>query len=187
MEAMVARVPELTPAVGLKRGRVGFLQGCVQRAYFPHVNRATVEVLQAEGWDVHAPNDLACCGSLEQHAGEAHRLRQVVDAKNRAEQLAYQSERTLKEHRDRIPESDASTIEGRIMELKKALEGDDADAIKTASEKLAQSSQKMGAAMYANAQAAGGSSEENTSDESSSSSNDDDVVDAEIVDEEENK
>src|SRR3954451_11168148 len=69
----VAPIPDWTPAQGESRGRVGFLQGCVQRAYFPHVNRATVEVLAAEGWDVHAPSALQCCGSLELHAGEADR------------------------------------------------------------------------------------------------------------------
>ncbi len=53
--------------------RVGFLQGCVQRAYFPHVNRATVEVLVAEGYEVYSPADPQCCGSLELHAGEAER------------------------------------------------------------------------------------------------------------------
>jgi glycolate oxidase iron-sulfur subunit len=68
-----APIPDHNEATGVSRGRVGFLQGCVQRAYFPHVNRATVEVLQAEGWDVHAPGDLQCCGSLELHAGEAER------------------------------------------------------------------------------------------------------------------
>jgi len=69
----VAPMPERLPAVGEVRGRVGFLQGCVQRAYFPHVNKATVEVLQAEGFEVHAPAALECCGSLELHAGEAER------------------------------------------------------------------------------------------------------------------
>ncbi len=64
-------LPDVMPALGASRGRVGFLQGCVQRSYFPHVNRATVEVLAAEGWDVHAPADLQCCGSLELHAGAA--------------------------------------------------------------------------------------------------------------------
>src|SRR3954447_6897163 len=69
----VAPIPDHVAAEGEARGRVGFLQGCVQRAYFPHVNRATVEVLAAEGWEVHAPNALECCGSLELHAGEADR------------------------------------------------------------------------------------------------------------------
>src|SRR5215210_4673754 len=51
----------------------------------------------------------------EAHAEEAHRLRELADARNVAEQLAYQTERTLKEHRDKLDESEASTIEGRVM------------------------------------------------------------------------
>ena len=54
----------------------------------------------------------------EAHADEAHRLRELADARNTAESLAYQTENTLKEHRDKLDESEASTIEGRIMELR---------------------------------------------------------------------
>ena len=54
----------------------------------------------------------------EAHADEAHKLRELADARNTAESLAYQTENTLKEHRDKLDESDASTIEGRIMELR---------------------------------------------------------------------
>ncbi len=67
----LADMPEHVAASSASRGRVGFLQGCVQRAYFPHVNSATVAVLAAEGWDVHTAPELACCGSLELHAGVA--------------------------------------------------------------------------------------------------------------------
>ncbi len=69
----LAPMRDVTPARGEKRGRVGFLQGCVQRAYFPQVNLQTVDVLAAEGWEVHAPAALECCGSLELHAGERQR------------------------------------------------------------------------------------------------------------------
>src|SRR5215510_2538506 len=58
----------------------------------------------------------------ESHADEAHKLRELADARNNAEQLAYQTERTLNENRDKLDESDASTIEGRVMELKGVLE-----------------------------------------------------------------
>src|SRR5215204_7332057 len=58
----------------------------------------------------------------EAHAEDAHRLRELADARNMAESLAYQTERTLKEHRDKLDESDASTIEGRVMELRGVLE-----------------------------------------------------------------
>jgi glycolate dehydrogenase iron-sulfur subunit len=64
-----ARLPELTAAVGERRGSVGLLQGCVQRVFFNDVNAATVEVLSAEGYDVHAPQLPRCCGALQLHTG----------------------------------------------------------------------------------------------------------------------
>jgi glycolate oxidase iron-sulfur subunit len=67
---MAARLPAVTKAVGEKRGTVGFLQGCVQRAYFGDVNAATVAVLAAEGFEVHAPRAPRCCGALGLHAGQ---------------------------------------------------------------------------------------------------------------------
>jgi glycolate oxidase iron-sulfur subunit len=69
LRAAAHRLREHTPARGARRGRVGFLQGCVQRVFFGDVNAATVEVLAAEGWEVHAPRRPRCCGSLMQHAG----------------------------------------------------------------------------------------------------------------------
>ena len=60
----------------------------------------------------------------EAHADEAHKLRELADARNEAETLAYQTEKSLKEHRDKLDESDASTIEGRIMELRGVLESE---------------------------------------------------------------
>ena len=62
--------PELTPARGARRGRVGLLQGCVQRVFFGGVNAATARVLAAEGYDVVAPAEPRCCGSLQLHAGD---------------------------------------------------------------------------------------------------------------------
>ncbi|HVF76712.1 MAG TPA: heterodisulfide reductase-related iron-sulfur binding cluster [Solirubrobacteraceae bacterium] len=70
MRDMVHRLPAMTKAVGQKRGTVGFLQGCVQRAYFGDVNAATVAVLAAEGFEVHAPRAPRCCGALGLHAGQ---------------------------------------------------------------------------------------------------------------------
>jgi glycolate oxidase iron-sulfur subunit len=73
--------PELTPAAGERRARVGLLLGCVQRVLFGEVNAATARVLAAEGCDVLAPHDQECCGALHLHAGRraegherAHRL-----------------------------------------------------------------------------------------------------------------
>ncbi len=67
---VLRRLPAVTKAVGEKRGTVGFLQGCVQRAYFGDVNAATVAVLAAEGFEVHAPRAPRCCGALGLHAGQ---------------------------------------------------------------------------------------------------------------------
>ena len=62
-------LPARTPARGRRRGRVAFLQGCVQRVFFAGVNRATVRVLPAEGYDVVAPPRPRCCGALQLHSG----------------------------------------------------------------------------------------------------------------------
>jgi glycolate oxidase iron-sulfur subunit len=69
LSAVWKRLPEVTPARGKKRGTVALLQGCVQRVFFSEVNRATVAVLAAEGFEVHAPARPACCGSLQLHTG----------------------------------------------------------------------------------------------------------------------
>src|SRR5690242_12846715 len=76
MEALLPRlapqeaVPEVTPAVGAKRRRVGLLLGCVQREFFSQINAATARVLAAEGCEVVAPQSQTCCGALLVHAGE---------------------------------------------------------------------------------------------------------------------
>jgi glycolate oxidase iron-sulfur subunit len=77
MEALLPRVP-LNPfhawpaevaASGAKRGRVAMLTGCVQDAYFAHVNAATARVLAAEGYEVVIPASQGCCGALMVHSG----------------------------------------------------------------------------------------------------------------------
>jgi molecular chaperone DnaK len=115
----------------------------------------------------------------EAHADEAKRLREVADTKNLAENLAYQTERSLKEHRDKLDEAEASTIEGRVMELKQALEGDDVADIRAKTEALQEASHKLAEAVYAQASAQaqaapdGGEAEDEV------------IEEAEIVDEEE--
>jgi glycolate oxidase iron-sulfur subunit len=64
-------VPAERSAVGESRGTVALLQGCVARVFFSRVNAATIALLNAEGWDVHTPDDPQCCGALELHSGEA--------------------------------------------------------------------------------------------------------------------
>jgi molecular chaperone DnaK len=91
--------------------------------------------------------------NAEAHADEARKLREVVDAKNNAETLAYSTERSLKEHRDKLDEAEASTIEGRIMELRQALEGDDVADIRAKTDSLQEASHKLAEAVYAQATA----------------------------------
>jgi len=118
----------------------------------------------------------------EAHAEEAHRLRELADAKNNAESLAYATEKSLKDHRDKLDESEASTIEGRVMELKQALETDDLGEIRAKTEALTEASQALAEAVYAQAAqeaqaSAGGNGEATDSD-------DEVIEDAEVVDEE---
>jgi molecular chaperone DnaK len=123
----------------------------------------------------------------EAHADEARKLHELADARNLAEQLAYQTERTLKEHRDKLDESEASTIEGRIMELRGVLESSDVNEIKQKTEALQEASQKLAEAVYAQATAAQAGAQ---TDGSGTTSSDDEVVeeaDYEVIDEEEAK
>ena len=82
-------LPEMTPAIGPKRGRVGLLAGCVQSVLFPGVNLATARVLAENGYEVVAPKAQGCCGSLLIHEGERERgkalARKTIDLFERAE------------------------------------------------------------------------------------------------------
>ncbi len=101
----------------------------------------------------------------EAHADEAHKLHELAEAKNAAEQLLYASERTLKEHRDKISSDEVSNIESRLEELRKAIEGSDESEIRSKTEALQEASHKLAEAVYAQAAAqaqagAAGSSED---------------------------
>jgi molecular chaperone DnaK len=123
----------------------------------------------------------------EAHAEDAHKLRELADARNVAESLAYQTERTLKEHRDKLDEADASTIEGRVMELKGVLESEDVNEIRSKTDALQEASQKLAEAIYAQATAQQAASASGGDGEATS---DDEVVeeaDYEVIDEEEAK
>jgi len=119
----------------------------------------------------------------EKFAEEDARRRDEAETRNRADTLVYTTEKFLAENSDKVPEDIKSEVESALADVKKALEGSDIDAIKEATEKAAQVSQKMGTAMYAQAQAS--ASESGTPSEGSTDEGpaDDDVVDAEIVDE----
>ena len=117
----------------------------------------------------------------ESHADEARKLKEVADAKNQAESLAYATEKSLKEHREKLDEAEASTIEGRVMELKQALESDDLGEIRAKTDALQEASQKLAEAVYAQAAQA----QQATGNSESEPESDDEVIeDAEVVDEE---
>jgi len=89
----------------------------------------------------------------EAHAGEAHKLRELADAKNMAESLAYQTEKSLADHRDKLDPADAATLEGRVMELKQVLESGDLETIREKTQALNEAAQPLAQALYADAQA----------------------------------
>jgi molecular chaperone DnaK len=120
----------------------------------------------------------------EGHADEAHRLREVADAKNHAEALAYQTEKSLKEHRESLDEADAATIEGRIMELKQALDGSDVGEIRTKTDALTEASHKLAEAVYAQAQAAQAQAAQTPSSDGDQGDEEVEEAEYEVVDEE---
>ncbi|HZO50096.1 MAG TPA: molecular chaperone DnaK [Gaiellaceae bacterium] len=89
----------------------------------------------------------------EAHAEEAHRLRELADARNSAESLAYATEKSLNDNRDKVDAADAAKIETALSELRQAIEGTDAAEINAKLQALQQAAQPLAQAIYAQAQA----------------------------------
>ncbi len=89
----------------------------------------------------------------EAHAEEAHRLRELADARNSAESLAYATEKSLNDNRDKVDAADAAKIETALSELRRAIEGTDAAEINAKLQALQQAAQPLAQAIYAQAQA----------------------------------
>ena len=121
----------------------------------------------------------------EQYAEEDRRRREAAEAKNRAEQLVYQTEKSLKDYGDKISDEDRSTVESALTNLKEKLAGDDTVAITSATEALQQASYKLAEAVYAQAQPGPGQAQAGTATtaDQGTTQGDGDVVDAEIIDE----
>jgi molecular chaperone DnaK len=117
----------------------------------------------------------------EQYAEEDRQRREETETRNNADTLAYSTEKFLRENDEKIPADVKTEVQSALDEVKKALEGTDVDAIRSSSEKLAQVSQKMGAAMYAQTQA-GAEGQAAGAQAQGEQAKDDEVVDAEIVD-----
>ena len=119
----------------------------------------------------------------EAHAEEDKKFQELVEARNRADQLISATEKTLKENPDKVSEGDKKNIEAAIEELKKVKDGDNKSAIDSAMEKLTQAANKFAEELYKNAQAqqqAG--AQANASSDENKSKKDDDVAEAEVVD-----
>jgi molecular chaperone DnaK len=118
----------------------------------------------------------------EKYAEEDRQRREEAEVRNRAETLAYTTEKFLGENSDKVPADIKAEVESAIADLKRALEGTDTEAIRQASENAAQISQKMGTAIYAQSQASAAGGQGDGAEAGQESGGDDDVVEAEIVD-----
>jgi molecular chaperone DnaK len=112
----------------------------------------------------------------ESHAEEDRKRREEAEIRNQADALVFQTEKFLEENSDKVPADAKANVEEPLAALKKALEGEDLEAIKNAVEQVGTASQALGAALY-----------ENTKAQGEEANADDDVVDAEIVEEAQTK
>ncbi|WP_291799251.1 molecular chaperone DnaK [Brevibacterium sp.] len=119
----------------------------------------------------------------EEHAEEDKKRREAQDVRNNAETLAYSTEKLLNENEDKLPEDVKSEITADVEKVKEALKGEDDDAVKSAYDALVANQQKIGEAIYAQGGDAG--AEGAPADDSASA--EDEVIDAEVVDEDEEK
>ena len=117
----------------------------------------------------------------EAHAEEDKKRREDAETRNAAEQQAYSIDKLLKDNKDKLPEDVSSEVQAAVDGLKKSLEGDDIEQVKSAQEKLNDVAQKVGEALYAAEQAAQSTPAAQPADDASG---DEDIVDAEIVDDE---
>jgi molecular chaperone DnaK len=119
----------------------------------------------------------------EAHAEEDKRRRQEAEVRNQADTLVYQTEKVLREQGDKVSTEERAAVEGPLDDLKKALEGNELESIKSATERLMAASQSFSQKLYeaaARDQGAAGTSASGQT--GTSGGSDDDIVDAEIVD-----
>ena len=84
----------------------------------------------------------------ELHASDDAKHREEVEAKNTADSMVYQAEKTLRENKDKIPSDMNTEIEGKIQAVRSALQGTDTAALKQVTQELNEAMQKVGAAIY---------------------------------------
>lgn len=126
----------------------------------------------------------------EAHAEEDKKRREEADLRNSAEQTVYSIEKLLKDNAEKLPEEIAKEVREASDKVKKALEGEDIEAVKAAMEELNTKSQKIGETLYAQTQAEAAQSQAEagaSSAENGEAGAEDDVIDAEVVDDEDEK
>ena len=143
----------------------------------------SIEITASSGLDEKEIEKLV--KDAEMHADEDKKKRELVDARNNADSLIYSTEKSIKEVGDKVDESTKENINQAIDNLKKAMEGDNAEEIKKLSEELTQASHKLAETMYAQAsqdqeQAAGADGATEGTESPDSSAKDEDVVDADF-------
>jgi len=116
----------------------------------------------------------------EAHADEDKKRRETIEARNHADSMVYSTEKSLKEFGDKIDAVEKGNIENKITELKKVMEGEDAEAIKKATDEVAQAAHKLAEAMYAQKPAEEGGAAPGAEQASSATHKDDKVVDADF-------
>ena len=119
----------------------------------------------------------------EAHAEDDRKRRDEAEIRNSAEAQQFATEKFLGDNGDKLPADKKAELEAALEELKKALNGADADAIKAAQDKVSSVASEAGGAMYAAAQAEGGADATSGAEGATGTSTDDSVVDAEVVDE----
>lgn len=126
----------------------------------------------------------------EEHAEEDKKRREAADVRNNAENLAYQTQKLLDDNADKLPEDIKTELQGDVDAVKEALNGEDDDAVKKAFDTLTEKQQKIGEAIYQQQESgaaggAAGGADQGSSDAGTGA--DDDVVDAEVVDDDEDE
>jgi len=119
----------------------------------------------------------------EAHADDDRKVKEAAEARNVADTLVYATEKTVKDLGDKVPEETKTEVDAEIKAVKEALQGDDTDAIKAATEKLQAASYKLAEIVYADTQAEPGEAEGETGEASAEPAEDEEVADYEVVDE----
>jgi len=126
----------------------------------------------------------AMVNDAESHADEDRKAREMVDARNTADNMIHATKKSLDELGDKVDESEKSSIESAISDLEEVMKGEDKDAIESKTQVLTELSGKLAEKLYSQADAEGGAT---ATDANAQASNNDDVVDAEFEEVDEDK